>query len=257
MKTLLLDSLSDINAISMTQGELERMRIPNDYVLIKLHRGNDEIIINKGTENESKIFIPINEGNQEQHAPIYCTVVKVCERLTNVGAGLWETDIEVQEGDEVIVYYLPVITALGGYFLHGTGNNKSFVVEGDTYVYVPYRDIYCAVRGEEIIPVNGYCLAAPVEAKKTSELEIEAKQSEWQAVVKYLGKPNKRYLDKDKFGKEVFYDSDEISVGDIVLMGYSAGLIFLEMPLHQILNERLMFFQRRDVIATLSEVISK
>lgn len=255
MRTLLQGNLSDLNGITHTKEELERIKIPVNQVLVKLQRGNDQVTLNKGLENEQNIYIPVNTGNQEIHAPVYCEVVKVCERLQVVEGGQWETEIEIVEGDEIIVQYLHLVDGLGGYFHQGEGENKCFVCEGDTYVYISYMSIYCAVR-EDIIPVNGWCFGEAVK-RPMGPLDLEEEDSEWQCVVKYLGKPNKRYTDLDKYGDEVFTDEAPIKVGDIVLAEDQHFLHGLEFPMHQKLNETLLCFQRQHICATLSEVIHK
>jgi hypothetical protein len=258
MKALLQEGLSEFNCITVSRDELDSMSIPVNYVLVRLHRGNDQVTINKGLPNEQNLFIPVGKGNQEQHAPIYCTVVKVCEKtiIRPSDGGLWETDIELLEDDEVIVQYLHMISSLGGYYDKQEGEQRHFVCEGDTYVYIPYHSVYCALRDEEIFPVNGWCFGEAVELPSHG-LQVDTQESEWQCIITHVGTPNKCYPDKDKYGNEVFFDDAEVEVGDLVLMEGQHFLHHMEVELHRMLSKPYLCFQRQHVCAKLSSVIYK
>jgi hypothetical protein len=167
----------------------------------------------------------------------------------------WETEQEVQVGD--IAYF-----------------NKLSVMKAQKlgeYLLIPYQRCYCVKRGEQIIPINGYTLIEPVleEQKLKSEVlvldcvaeyaEIVAKDITHQAsfrndlkpapklkelksqgIVRYIGKPNKRYVD------DRWHDNVDVQVGDYV---YLVDMTYpkLEPELHQTIGNYYCV-QRRHIM---------
>lgn len=258
---------------------LQGVSIPQDFVLVQLNRGNDEVIINKGTENEAKLYLHINEGNQGEHAPVFGTVEKVCKTLTPNGTPEWETTIEVSPGDEVIMYYLDVVDALGGYS-HEKGifeetNINGYVVEDKVYIFVRYSAIYCVVnRNRFIKPVNGWIIAEKiakpqVQTKSGLVIGIDDRGNamggheflKMQARVIAVSSPVK-YTDKDKYGDKVYPDDSDslganITPGTIVYLDNKHRMADLEYDIHNTAGKNLVYFQRRHILATTSQILDE
>jgi hypothetical protein len=112
-------------------------------------------------------------------------VIKTCERIVPTRNctefTMWQTDIEIMPGDEV---WLNFFDKLHSYdFRHK-----------DMYLkLVPYASIICARRDGKTIMCNGYVLIERyVEEVKYIERVI-VNEIYNQGIIKYVGKPNKRY----------------------------------------------------------------
>lgn len=272
-----------------TQEQVDRLIIPYNYVLVKLERGSNEIVLNKGSENETKIYIPVDAGNQEIHAPIAGKVVKVCEYIMKKGCASWMTEIEVEEGDEVLMYYLSVVEALGLYSVLEDGGEATdinfFEINGHAYIFVKYEAINCIRTKEGLVPVNGYVLASriekPVQTTKSGivlgvdahgERTSDRLYYRQQFKVEYVGAKNIGYPDRNIEGREVFHDNrvhdmeftedgiqielrDNLKPGDIVYLDSVNKAASLEYELHARERKDLVYFQRRFIVAILKEPI--
>lgn len=271
---------------------LDQIEIPYDYVLVRLDRGNDEVIINRGTKDEAKLFIPINIGNIGEHAPVTGTVIKVCDRLTEVGTPEWETEIELEANDRVIMYYLKVVDALGGYRLAMEGYSapevmNAFRIDQDVYIFIHYDAFYCKVlKDGSLYPVNGYIIAEQIERRmKPSEagilLGVDAhgqanprhRFHKRQAKVLYKGKKvNYRLEESDgtpiysdyginlstlKDGEPHLEPLEDIEVGDIVYVDNDHRLAPLEHELHKSAGKHLVYFQRRHVVIVTDRLLKE
>lgn len=250
----------------MTKEELKDIVIPDNFVLFKLDRGNDEVILGEG-DDQVKLFVPINIGNQEVHAPVTGEVIKVCEFVGHAGSQAWETDVEVSEGDKAVVYYLDVVKALGGYRADHTGydrDNRLVVVKGDdgedeAYVFLQYDSFYCVLRNEEVIPVNGYVLGTLIDAQDIEgsfgAIDANGRKLKQQMVVKHVGSPVSKYrMDSDQF-EQTSLESIDLEVGDIVYVEHDHYLAPLESDMHSVLEKGLVYIQRRHIVAKLSEPV--
>jgi len=199
---------------------MDRKRTLNNFVLIKLDKENDSI----KTASGFTLYVDTS-FEKEKHATVTGEVWGLPSRLeytgkANKGMG-WRTDMEIQYGDRVIVYYLAIINAL-------TPSNQRYFMEGeDRYVFVPYSSIFTVIRDGEIIPVNGYVLIEPCgdpfqEAviKRLRLLNIELISHKDKSntdvsfgIVRYLGKPNREYVDAGMSD-----DGVDIAVGDKVVL---------------------------------------
>jgi hypothetical protein len=226
----------------------------NDLVFIKLDKENDSIRLKNGCE----LYVDC-AFEPEKNASVTGTVYGVPSHLhytgkVNIGMP-WLCDMEVNYGDKVILYYLSVINAL-------KPQNKKYIIEGkDRYIFVNYSSIY-AVYGDNFVkPINGYCLIAPVEdpsitaekermKKIGMELIVGAKRNSKDVIygkVKYLGKPNREYADKEQSDTGI-----DISIGDIVVIRKTAD-IPLQYELHQQVNDgkKLYRVQRKNIFAKM------
>lgn len=194
-----------------------------NHILVKPLSGNSEV---------NGYYIDTSY-KPEFHTPVANEVIGVPKKLSfdlnpqHPYAMDWETELEVQVGDVAYFRKLAVMKAqrMGEYLL------------------IPYSQCYCVKRGEQIIPINGYTLIEPVfeQQKLKSEVlvldcvaeyaEIVAKDISSQAsfrndlkpapkmqelksqgIVRYIGKPNKRYMD------DRWHDNIDVQVGDYVYL---------------------------------------
>jgi hypothetical protein len=121
--------------------------------------------------------------------------------------------------------------------------------------------VYAIVRGEQVIPVNGFCLIEPVEdpaitherermEKLGMELVILGRKISNQVTygkVKYLGKPNRAYVEDFHSDRGI-----DVAVGDVVVIRKTND-IPLQYSLHQKVNQGqpLLRCQRRNLLAKI------
>ena len=167
----------------------------------------------------------------------------------------WLTDMETRLGDKVIIYYLSIVNAL-------KPQNKRYLLEGDDrYVFVEYQYLYAIVRGDDIIPLNGYCLIEPCEnpeitrtKERMKAIGLEYTEGEKRltnevtfGIVKYLGKPNREYVDETHSDRGV-----DVAVGDTVVIRKTAD-IPLQYELHAKVDggKKYLRVQRRNLLAKM------
>lgn len=183
-----------------------------DYLIVKItalfntstgFRGIDdkEIVLNHIYFVQMKQIV--GEEWLAKHTRIYGEVVSVPKYLSRIKLhqdpqGLpayhspygynwrWLSDIamEVNVNDRVYFHYLAVTEALSNdSFIHVEGNGENRV----WYVRVRYDQIFCAVRKEKIIPIQGYAFIRP---------NLES----WEDILKpvaYVGEDGKPMKNKD------------------------------------------------------------
>lgn len=222
--------------------------------MIRLDAENDHIKLKNG----SILFIDTT-FDMEKHATTTGTVCGMPSHLTYTGkpnVGMpWLTDMEIREGDRVICYYLAIINAFK------PEQMRFFVRDNDRYVFIPYSSIFVAMRGDEIIPVNGYCLIEPCEdpfvadtKKRLEKLGLELVTLNTKSntnvsfgVVRYLGKPNREYIDEGNSD-----DGVDVKAGDTVVLRKISD-IPLQYPLHAKMDGGKTFWrcQRRKILAII------
>lgn len=250
------------------RDSIDGITVEADYVLVKLERGNDEVILNKGTSDEIKIFIPINEGNQEYHAPVMGTVVAAPKIITRIGAPEWKTECEVSKGDSVIMYYLSVVEALGGYKI---GEDNAIIddrmvivpngLENDVYIFIKYDSLYCKVVDDELHPLNGWCFGKKIErpVKMVGDIAIGLDANgERTENMKYY----RKQVRVTHIGSKVEYTigdyvEPDVEVDEVYLLDLPHRLAPLDVDIHSRLKERYYYFQRRHVVAHLGEPIEE
>jgi co-chaperonin GroES (HSP10) len=231
---------------------METKRTLNNFVFIKLDSENASIKLKSGFE----LYVD-RSFNPEKHAQVVGQVYGLPSHLQYTGQpnrGMpWLTDMEIRMGDKVILYYLSVINAL-------KKENSRFIIEGeDKYIFVPYNTVYAIVRGEEIIPVNGYALIEPVENPDITRTRERVKALGMEYVetgrkisnevtfgkIKYLGTANREYVDENQSDRGV-----DVAVGDTVVIRKTAD-VPLQYDLHQKVNQGVKLFrvQRRNIMA--------
>lgn len=126
-----------------------------------------------------------NEGMENAgHKPQHGTVIHVGDlwyEKGEYGTLKWEINNELQEGDLIVYYYNADSWGNGNYWIDGQ----------DVYFFIRYDSVYFAIRGDEIIPVNGYNLVEPIDefAWRNSKLELPEKKSKKYGYVRHVGTP--------------------------------------------------------------------
>lgn len=266
---------------NLTLEQLSSLKPTQNLVLVKTNRGTHEYRLPSG----ERIFIDI-QFEKEIHAPVTGTVVAVPDTL-HVGSeespGMqWETDMELQVGDDVVYSYLAAMAALD------TAEGRMIISEGEVYFFIPYEECFVAKRRNykgrddkhwmlmdelgntrpetgrlewtddlktevkftshfQIIPLNGYCLVSPVEDQHRSFL-IQAesqrgKSSSTYGRIAHVGSLVRRYADGDGLP-----DTDNVNPGDVISFDIGADLL-TEYHLHASLQGSNMFYriQRRNI----------
>ena len=217
-------------------------------VIVKLDPENDRI---------GKLFIDTS-FEPEKHITVTGEIAAIPKSLYFTGNpnGMeWETDLEVKVGDRVVVYYMAVVNALAR-------ESSSVVIEdGVRYIPVRYQNIYAILRENEVIPINGYCLVEPIDSDEIKgiknrlaaqnlilpEKERKSNHDVVYSRVVYLGKPNKRYINKDATDETV-----DVKVGDQIVTSKITD-IPLEYEMHRKVDKSRVLFrvQRRNILAIL------
>jgi hypothetical protein len=194
----------------------------------------------------------------ERHTTVTGTIWGLPSHLqytgkANIGMP-WETPLEAKIGDGVIIYYLSVVNALK------PKESRYILEDGERFVLIPYQFIYAIIRDGKIYPINGYVLIEPCENPEVTRqreimkkiglemVEIGDKRNSNEVIfgrVKYLGIPNRQYVDENASDEGV-----DIAVGDVVVIRKTND-IPLQYNLHQKVNEGkpLLRVQRRNIFA--------
>jgi len=228
---------------------METKQTLNNLVMIKLDKENDTV---KG------LFVDTSY-EPERHTTVTGTIWGLPNHLQYTGkANLnmpWDTPLEAKIGDGVIMYYLSVVNALK------PKESRYILEDGERFVLIPYQFLYAIIRDEKIIPINGYVLIQPVENPSITrerermkalgmELIVGDKRNSNEVIygrVKYLGTPNRRYVDENASDEGV-----DIAVGDVVVIRKTND-IPLQYDLHQKINQGVKLFrvQRRNLLAKI------
>lgn len=127
----------------------------------------------------------------------------------------WDTDMELQVGDVIIYNYLAVKNSM---------HMKQFI--DHEVVCIPYDKIYVAIRGEEIICINGNILVEPEDEFVDTFLHVpeNAKiKSKQIGRVAYAGKPNRQYRAYViNFG--IKSGDEAVNVGDRILFNWNDAI---------------------------------
>ena len=158
------------------------------------------------------------EDGPQRHLVSHGVITKNPISISSIGVEPWqmpwETTIETQEGDMVWFNYMQTLLSFkkGNYY---KGPN------GELYILVKYSELSVAKRGDEVIPLNGYCLLEPIGSSLNNRAEsiglvlpeaAKGQVDNRKAVVAYVGTPNKRYLNS------IYKDAKGLKIGDEVLM---------------------------------------
>lgn len=183
---------------------------------------------------------------REIHFPSSGTVIKAPKKLfySNLPEDreqlLWHTTMDIQEGDKVIFGYNLVPQAIT--------HNKCM----GPAVYIKYDELFCAVRGEKLIMLNGYVAVEAVEdlnpVKDFSVPDhLQSINHFHKGKVFAIGNGIKKYRMYPELGGD---DPDQLSEGDIVLF-HMQHSIPLQYQMHSIVDsgKELYRMQQKDIQA--------
>jgi co-chaperonin GroES (HSP10) len=218
---------------------IEKIKVPNNWICVQSDDSNEYVTIGKEKIKLDISFAP------EQHSQTVGKVVKVCDNIHFSKkfhpSHPWDVPVEIQEGDTVIFHFLALKNA--------KGEGKTFTENGVRYSFIPYSEVFCALRGDEVHPVNGWILVEPFEKElpKTSIIltELSKGKSEERGVVRYAGAKVMGYKDHPQLGED-----PEVNIGDSVVFS-KLDSIPLQYELHNKLGKLLYRMQRKDVLAIL------
>lgn len=161
----------------------------------------------------------------------------------------WKTEMEVRINDRVWVDFVSVFNA--------AKRNRLVYCENKTYYLIPYQDIYCCLNETELKICNGWIFIEPIEYLKTPEQQLAEKHGlsfikkkeehapkDRYGIVRFIGKPVQEYLNLDQC------DTDEISVGDIVLMKFQYNRR-LESHYHLRFGDKMLIASRRPWVSAI------
>lgn len=219
------------------------MKILKNYVVVKPNRENDEYLL----PGDKKLYIS-GIFEQGKHAVVRGKVavipVGLCfSRKDKYKSLQYDTELEVQVGDDVIYHYLE--------YLNHKDMGKFLFINDEKHLVISYDSIYCAIRNDQIIMCNGYILVeAAVDDVSSKYIETLTKEhvSQKKGVVAHIGSLLKGYLDY-----QGVVDSDDIKVGDTVVFNEIDSLP-MEYSIHQSVEKGKTMYrmQRKDVIAKLN-----
>lgn len=218
-------------------------------VMVKLDPENEVII----TESGVRLFVDTT-FEPEKHVVRVGTVERIPNRLYNADSP-WRTEMELQIGDRVYMYFLAIQNCLAP-------ERKMYIREGkEVWIFIKYHNIYCVEREGKIIPINGYVLVEPQEdpawiaqKEKVKALGLDipdlrglSKTDVTYGRIAYLGKPNIAY--KDDYKND---NNCDIKEGDVVVMKKIRD-IPVEYEYHAKIDggRKLYRIQRHDILATL------
>ncbi len=235
--------------------KLENVRGGVNRLIVKLNAFNDSVKFSDGTELwiDSK-YEPAN------HTQVIGTVQAVPSRMyfnkRDSGNSMeWKTEMELQKGDTVYMEYFAVMMALADKYDQAASYPQPtwFEIDGALYISIPYAYVYFAIRNDKVLPVNGYCIATPinVDVVKSDTIYIPTEQANktsgrWAQLI-HVGKANTAFMDKNH------RDVGELSPGDVVMFNSYANQR-IEYSLHKTLfdkDKEYVVIQRRWMKAML------
>ena len=216
------------------------MRIPYNNVLVKMDRDNDELLLSNG----DKLKL-VTAWEPYMHAVTSGIVLAVPEKLIfdpiNHNTLMFKVPMELQVGDRVIFDYKAEAQVKKEYE----------PIEGG--YPIRYDAIHLAIRGEEIIPVNGYVILEACESTEDEQIkniikagldltqEIMSTKSKQFGIVRYLGSPVLQYAQLDV---ELGEENDILEVGQKVHFD-SNYAVPLQYDLHQIIDKGKTLYRVR------------
>lgn len=168
-----------------------------------------------------------------QNANRYGVVRQVPKQLKRYRNHLWQTTVEVQEGDLVWFDFL-------------TAENCD-MIKTDTSLYylMDYFELYVVKRGEDIICLNGYCLFETVEDEVKSKLAIKT------------GRKDARYgILKHKGSCNIYYhgniaDDEMLQVGHKCV--FALPPVMLESGYHAVFGGEYRISRRHNIMAYIDD----
>lgn len=199
--------------LKTTKSEIYNMKLTPNRVIVELLRKPDEIIL----DEDIRLYLDFSFATEE-HAPTRGKIVNICHELDTKKLN-WLTSNEMQIGDIAIYSFESAV------WCWAEDPSRTLVdEEKKIYFILDYEDFFCVKRGNELIPVNGYVLCAPITESIKSRIQlpdfVKRKKSDKYGVVKYIGKRNEAYYligENGQKRRKDLHDPYEVEVGDIVL----------------------------------------
>jgi co-chaperonin GroES (HSP10) len=240
--------------IQLTAKEFDRLKPIGNNVIIECVIPKEEVrpsglIIVKDPE----FFVckdkdGIEATDQSAHLDRYGIVRKTPESL-NCKKMDWETDMELKYGDMV------------WFDFHSGLHCPIIQVEDKEYRIMDYQNLIVAKRidwnsfdlnekgfsGDEIIPLNGYCLFEEISNLPKTKLILPFEHIDKQVgITRFVGNKNKSYKNKKK------YDDMDIQINDKVIFRNQVNNL-LENDMHRIFSDvPLRYQQRTDILGILN-----
>ena len=217
------------------------MKLLFNNVLVKFDEPNDHIKV-------GDVELQIDTSyNPMQHAITTGTVIGLPSRLIfdrkePSKTMLYDTDMELRVGDRIIFEYLAYGEAV-----------KNDPIDGG--YCIRYDEVLVAIRGEQVIPVNGIVLIEPIDISETEEVKemskflvvpdyVKTQKSESRGVVRHVGSPLRGYaMDTSNS----IHEADDLHVGDKVYFN-SNYAIPLQYEMHRIFDKVLYRMRRKDIL---------
>lgn len=218
------------------------MKIVGNWVLFEPYWDSHYVELGEG---RIKIDPTYKKGH---HQPVRGKVVAVPYRLRYGDSVMldWDTEMELEVGDEIVVNYNEIHNALRSW-------RRSYVIiDGKKLLFIRYDKINAAKRNGKIIPVNGYVYVEPIPPKSLDSLQNpflkENIRDRMWGIVRYVGKRNKAY-----FHTDLYKDDFDPPIGGVVGMMPHADL-YCESPEHPIFFDgKMMVKIQRPYITSLLE----
>jgi len=224
----------------------------------KVIEGNNMLLVERLQDTSKYInseILVVKSWNKAIHSERFFKVIKAPKKIffdpKYQHSVLYDTDMEVIEGDLIYINHLESL------------NSYIYTFKDKIYHTIKYDNIQCVIRGEEVIPINGYVLLSPIKASRQAlEHKIEYLHPN-DAVVERIGIPNRDYKRNWSFetkglrrrDKNLWMDSgyEEMKAGSRVRvygniaftgMERDAYVVPLEMPEHRILKKPYLITHR-------------
>jgi len=219
-------------------------RIPKNHVLVEVsclrHR---KIAFESGSE-----IIVDPSFKPEEHAQTRGIVRSIPEGLYFNNKDIMEsveylTDIEVEVGDQVFFHYLQINIAIS--------EKKVLIEDGKFFIFIRYDSLFCAIRNNNMIMLNGWMLLEPIERAVNKESKVittlprdRQKKDPLKGKIIHVGTPVKEYF----YGKVEADNGIDVKKGDTVIFLPHSD-IPLEYSMHQSLKEVYYRVQRKELLS--------
>jgi hypothetical protein len=215
---------------------IDQFHPTNNYVLFRPDWEDEEVVRIAGI----KMWID-TRFEKGMHAPVGGTVMKCPSRIVfdpTAPVLDYDTDMEIQDGDFITVEFHEVFSAIEN------SEQRRVYVGDEKCLLVRYDRLIGAVRGDRVIPLNGYIFAEPLPPDDVSEFEIvEFRQKQHHqnaAIVKHVGQKVRRYWWDRDYG----CDTLEVTVGEKIYFINHADVL-VEHDYHRKMFDTPMFRIRR------------
>jgi len=220
---------------NISKDELDKLNIPfaSNMVIVHVPHKNENTRTNAGVYVVGDTDFSVHH-HVERWGYVYALPSSFEYELSR-DMEQWDTDVECEVGDKVWFDYRAALNAY------------TFVVNGEWYKLLKYSHLYVAIRGEDIIPLNGYVLFKRFIPEKESEFLLDSDPDERFGIVAYAGSKNKRYR------IDMFSDDIDIKNGDHVVFEEGTACFDMEYELHEVFGESVVLQQRKRILGVVDE----